>query len=78
MGAQGNIPRFAVQAETVSDVSAYVNFVVHYDLQPVVKNTGRPLGRSAGKQGFAIWTHAMKYMSYHDTFLSKGCPSSAQ
>lgn len=31
------------------------------------------MGRSAGKGGFAIWTHLLTEMSINRTFIPKGC-----
>ncbi|KIL65234.1 hypothetical protein M378DRAFT_77085 [Amanita muscaria Koide BX008] len=55
---QGNIPILGVDARTVADVQAAVNFAAKHYLRLVVKNTGHDyLGRSMGRGGFMLWTH---------------------
>lgn len=44
----------------------------------VVKNTGHDyIGRSAGRGGFALWTHQMKSISRDQAFVPHGCQAPA-
>ncbi|KAI0269395.1 hypothetical protein BC834DRAFT_626099 [Gloeopeniophorella convolvens] len=74
---QGSIPDYAVQATTADDVVKYVKFATQYNLRIVVKNTGHDYaGRSAGKGGFAIWTHGIQGISRNASFVPSGCNAS--
>lgn len=76
---QGNIPILGVDARTVTDVQAAVNFAAKHYLRLVVKNTGHDyLGRSMGRGGFMLWTHNLKNISYDDAFVPSGAPSGNQ
>lgn len=35
------------------------------------------LGRSSGKGAFSIWTHNMKGIEWHDSFVPRGAPAEA-
>lgn len=35
------------------------------------------LGRSSGKGAFSIWTHNMKGINWHDSFVPRGAPANA-
>lgn len=73
---QGAIPPVGVDARRPEDVQAAVRFASQYNLKLVVKNTGHDyMGRSAGSDGFMIWTHHMKDIEFHDAFTAQGAPS---
>ena len=70
---QGSVPPVGVDARSVTDIQAAVNFVREHNLKLVVKSTGHDLlGRSTARGSFLIWTHRMKDMSYNSTFLPEG------
>lgn len=71
---QANVPSYAVHAQTEEDVQRYVSFATKHNLRIVIKNTGHDLlGRSAGKGGFALWTHHLQQKVYHPTFKPSNC-----
>ncbi|KAF2170325.1 hypothetical protein M409DRAFT_35904 [Zasmidium cellare ATCC 36951] len=73
---QGNIPLYAVAAETASDISTSVRFATDHNLRIIVKNTGHDYqGRSSGQGGFAIWTAGLRSISRERRFTPKGCGS---
>ncbi|KIJ13625.1 hypothetical protein PAXINDRAFT_116940 [Paxillus involutus ATCC 200175] len=75
---QGRVPMIGVDAHSVADIQAGVNFAVKHNLKLVVKNTGHDyLGRSAARGSFVVWTHNMKNITYDTAFLPQGAPSSA-
>ncbi|KIJ68461.1 hypothetical protein HYDPIDRAFT_106660 [Hydnomerulius pinastri MD-312] len=70
---QGSVPVIGVDARSASDVQAAVEFAVKYNLKLVVKNTGHDyFGRSSGRGSFVVWTHNMKDIEYHATFVPQG------
>ncbi|KAF4607956.1 hypothetical protein EYR40_000292 [Pleurotus pulmonarius] len=70
---QGSIPNIGVDAHSVEDVQAAVKFASSHDLRLVVKNTGHDyLGRSTARGSFLIWTHHLKNITYHETFVPAG------
>ncbi|KAF9242106.1 hypothetical protein BU15DRAFT_44331 [Melanogaster broomeanus] len=70
---QGSVPIIGVDARSVADIQAAINFAVKYNLKLVVKNTGHDfLGRSAARDSFVVWTHNMKNISYNPSFVSQG------
>ncbi|OJJ08593.1 hypothetical protein ASPVEDRAFT_47727 [Aspergillus versicolor CBS 583.65] len=72
---QGIVPYYSVRAESVEDIQASVRFASEKDLYLVTKNTGHDhLGRSSGKGAFSIWTHNMKGIEWHDSFVPLGAP----
>ncbi|KAG7095769.1 hypothetical protein E1B28_006474 [Marasmius oreades] len=73
---QGNIPPIGVDARSAADIQAAVRFAAKHNLRLVVKNTGHDyLGRSAGKNAFMIWTHHLKNITYNETFIPEGAPT---
>ncbi|KAJ3520405.1 hypothetical protein NM688_g9166 [Phlebia brevispora] len=76
---QGSIPIIGVDARSVKDVQAAVKFASTHNLRVVVKNTGHDyLGRSTARKSFLIWTHFMKNITFHGTFVPVGGPKSAE
>ncbi|PPQ90234.1 hypothetical protein CVT25_012993 [Psilocybe cyanescens] len=74
---QGSIPPVGVDARTVTDIQAAINFAKRSNLRLVVKNTGHDyLGRSAGRGGFMVWTHNLKDKTFNSSFIPDGAPSS--
>ncbi|KAF9236140.1 hypothetical protein BU15DRAFT_77240 [Melanogaster broomeanus] len=73
---QGRVPVIGVDARSVADIQAAINFAVKYNLKLVVKNTGHDfLGRSAARGSFVVWTHNMKNISYNPAFVPQGGPA---
>ncbi|KAF8835607.1 FAD-binding domain-containing protein [Paxillus ammoniavirescens] len=73
---QGRVPVIGVDARSVADIQAGVNFAVKHNLKLVVKNTGHDyLGRSAAKGSFVVWTHNMKNITYSPAFVPQGAPA---
>ncbi|KAF9236144.1 hypothetical protein BU15DRAFT_77244 [Melanogaster broomeanus] len=73
---QGSVPVIGVDARSVTDIQAAINFAVKYNLKLVVKNTGHDyLGRSAARGSFVVWTHNMKNISYNPAFVPQGVPA---
>ncbi|KAF7588253.1 hypothetical protein BBP40_005975 [Aspergillus hancockii] len=75
---QGLVPHFSVRAERVEDIQASVKFASEKDLLLVTKNTGHDhLGRSSGRGAFSIWTHNLKGIEWHDSFVPQAAPADA-
>ncbi|KAF9222133.1 FAD-binding domain-containing protein [Gyrodon lividus] len=73
---QGRVPVIGVDARSVADIQAAVNFAVKHNLKLVVKNTGHDfLGRSAARGSFVVWTHNMKNITYIPAFVPQGAPA---
>ncbi|KAL5356941.1 hypothetical protein BJX96DRAFT_187875 [Aspergillus floccosus] len=73
---QGIVPYYAVDARTVQDIQKTVRFADKKDISLVIKNTGHDhLGRSSGKGALSIWTHHMKGMKWHNSFIPQGAPA---
>ncbi|KIJ13627.1 hypothetical protein PAXINDRAFT_80811 [Paxillus involutus ATCC 200175] len=73
---QGRVPVIGVDARSVVDVQAAVNFSVKHNLKLVVKNTGHDfLGRSAARGSFVVWTHNMKNITFNPAFVPQGAPA---
>lgn len=76
---QGNIPVIGVDARSVADVQAAVNFTAKYYLRLVIKNTGHDiLGRSMARGAFMLWTHNLKDIAYDEAFTPSGAPPNSQ
>ncbi|KIJ13624.1 hypothetical protein PAXINDRAFT_100587 [Paxillus involutus ATCC 200175] len=73
---QGRVPVIGVDARSVADIQAGVNFTVKNNLKLVVKSTGHDyLGRSAARGSFVVWTHNMKNITFNPTFVAQGAPA---
>ncbi|CAI7619960.1 unnamed protein product [Penicillium pancosmium] len=67
-----------VSVRNLEDVQASVKFANEKNLYLVTKNTGHDhLGRSSGKGAFSIWTHNLKGIEWHDSFVPQGAPVDA-
>jgi len=67
---------YAVAAESAEDVAAAVSFARNHNLRLVIKGTGHDyLGRSSAPDSLLIWTHQMRKVTVHDSFVARGCPS---
>ncbi|KAK4450463.1 putative fad binding domain-protein [Podospora aff. communis PSN243] len=55
---QGGFPVYVVNATTVRDIQAAVNFARNKNVRLIIKNTGHDFGgRSVGAGSLSIWTH---------------------
>jgi len=68
---------YAVAAESANDISAAVDFARKNNVRLVVKGTGHDYyGRSCGpNKSLLIWTHNMRRVSIHESFVPKGAPA---
>ncbi|KAK3328745.1 hypothetical protein B0H66DRAFT_822 [Apodospora peruviana] len=58
---QGGFPAYVVNASSVAQIQAAVNFARNKSLRLVIKNTGHDFdGRSAGAGSLSVWTHFFK------------------
>lgn len=75
---QGSVPPIGVDARSPKDVQEALRFAKQYNLKLVVHNTGHDfLGRSAGRGSFMIWTHRLKDITFHDSFVPLNQPGNA-
>ncbi|KAL7753205.1 hypothetical protein RI367_000980 [Sorochytrium milnesiophthora] len=71
---QGNVPSYAVRAESPQDVQTAVRFAAERNLRLVVMNTGHDYaGRSTAAGALSVWTHNMKQITLVDRFVATGC-----
>ncbi|KAI8824010.1 uncharacterized protein EV422DRAFT_518598 [Fimicolochytrium jonesii] len=71
---QGRVPVVGIEAKTKNDIKAAVNFARKNNLRLVVKNTGHDyFGRSSGAGSFLLWTHHMRGMDFHESFVPRKC-----
>jgi hypothetical protein len=70
-----DIPAYVVNATSVGDVQAGVNFAREHSLRLNVKNTGH--GRSSIPGSLSIWTHFFGSKEWHDSFVPQGCNGTA-
>ncbi|KLO14030.1 FAD-binding domain-containing protein [Schizopora paradoxa] len=67
---QGNVPIFAVNASSISDIQAGVNFARTHNLKLSVKASGHDfLGRSTAKGSLMLWTHYFRNITFDDDFV---------
>ncbi|KAJ7678060.1 FAD-binding domain-containing protein [Mycena polygramma] len=67
---QGDVPIYAVEAETVADIQAAIKFSSAHNLRVVVKSTGHDyLGRSTAPNSLLIRTSKFKDTSFADSFV---------
>jgi FAD/FMN-containing dehydrogenase len=53
---------------------AAVDFARQHNLRLVIKGTGHDyLGRSSGQDSLLVWTHRMRGINVHDSFVPSGC-----
>jgi hypothetical protein len=66
---------YAIAAQSVEDVIAGVNFARTHKIRLVIKGTGHDyFGRSCAPNSLLIWTHKMRGVTVHDTFIPVGAP----
>jgi FAD/FMN-containing dehydrogenase len=69
------VSAYAVAAETSADIAAAVRFARDRGLRLAVKGTGHDyLGRSRAAGSLMIWTHRMREVTVHDSFVPAGSP----
>lgn len=62
---QGGYPAYVMDASTVADVQAAVNFARSQNVRLVIKNTGHDLsGKSLGAGSLSIWTHHLRGVQF--------------
>jgi len=67
-----------VAAESASDIAAAVDFAREHGAGLVIKGTGHDyLGRSCAPGSLMIWTHRMREVTVHDSFVPAGSPAGA-
>lgn len=67
---------YAVVPESTQDIVAAVNFARKHNLKLVIKGTGHDyLGRSNASNSLLVWTHKMRRVTMHESFVLTGCPS---
>ena len=65
---------YAVVARRAADVVAAVGFARKHRLRLVVKGTGHDyLGRSSAPDSLLVWTHEMRDITVHESFVAQGC-----
>jgi hypothetical protein len=70
---------YAVKARTTNDISAAVNFARENNVKLVVKGTGHDyLGRNCAPHSLLVWTHEMREVTMHDSFIPDGAPSGTE
>ncbi|KAK4100117.1 putative isoamyl alcohol oxidase [Parathielavia hyrcaniae] len=63
----GNYVAYAVEAQSVADVVATVNFAKDNNIRFVIRNTGHDiLGRSTGAGALSVWTHRLRTIEFKD------------
>ncbi|KAL4897457.1 FAD binding domain protein [Aspergillus ambiguus] len=72
---QGIVPYYSVDARCTEDIQKTVKFASSKNLLLVTKNTGHDhLGRSSGAGALSIWTHNLKGIEWHDSFVPQDAP----
>ena len=67
---------YAVRAQRTEDIVAAVNFARDNGVKLVVKGTGHDyLGRNCAADSLLVWTHDMRKITVHDTFVPAGAPA---
>jgi FAD/FMN-containing dehydrogenase len=65
-----------VAAESAADIAAAVDFAREHGSGLVIKGTGHDyLGRSCAPGSLMIWTHRMREVTVHDSFVPAGSPA---
>ncbi|KAH8152823.1 uncharacterized protein LAJ45_03049 [Morchella importuna] len=65
----GTYPEYVINATTVEDVQAGVNFARLNNVRLVIKNTGHDfMGKSTGAGSLSIWTHHFKEIEIIDSY----------
>ncbi|KAF7377497.1 FAD-binding domain-containing protein [Mycena sanguinolenta] len=70
---QGDVPIYAVEAETVADIQAAVRFSSAHNLRVAVKSSGHDLlGRSTAPSSLLIHTHKFQNISFVGSTMTVG------
>ncbi|KAF7330613.1 FAD-binding domain-containing protein [Mycena sanguinolenta] len=70
---QGDVPIYAVEAETVADIQAAVRFSSTHNLRVAVKSSGHDLlGRSTAPSSLLIHTHKFQNISFVGSTMTVG------
>ncbi|KAK3687157.1 hypothetical protein B0T22DRAFT_375436 [Podospora appendiculata] len=70
---QGGFPVYVVNATTVKQVQAAVNFARNKNLRLIIKNTGHDTsGRNVGAGSLGIWTHYLKSFEFTPHYTQPG------
>ncbi|KAJ3575466.1 hypothetical protein NP233_g1083 [Leucocoprinus birnbaumii] len=70
---QGDVPPFAILAQTAEDIQAGVNFAREHNLRLSIKASGHDyLGRSTAKHSLLIHTQKLQSIEFTDNFLVGG------
>jgi len=65
---------YAIEAREELDIVEGIRFATKHNLRLVVKGTGHDYyGRSSSADSLLIWTHNMREMEFHDSFVPQGC-----
>ncbi|MGD9591084.1 MAG: FAD-binding protein [Candidatus Berkiella sp.] len=73
------ISEYAVEAQTTQDIVAAVNFARKHNIRIAIKGAGHDyLSRNMAPDSLLIWTHPMRKMTMHDSFMPTNCPKSHQ
>lgn len=63
----GNYVRYAVEAQTETDVVKAISFARDHNIRFVIRNTGHDYnGRSTGAGALSVWTHLLKDINFKD------------
>ncbi len=74
--AQGDVPPYAVAAESTADVAAALAFAAARNVRSVVKSSGHDIqGRSTAPGALLVWTAHIKNATVHEAFTA--CPGDA-
>jgi FAD/FMN-containing dehydrogenase len=69
----GGAGPYCVAAESDADLAAAIAFANQEDVRVVVKGTGHDyLGRSSDPDALLLWTHRMRDIAVHDSFVPVG------
>ncbi|KAI2602610.1 FAD-binding domain-containing protein [Hypoxylon sp. NC1633] len=66
---RGGFPEYVVNATSVKQIQAAVNFARNKNIRLIIKNTGHDFGgRSVGAGSLSVWTHNIKEMQYFPSY----------
>ena len=66
---EDGFPSYVVNASSVRDIQAAVNFARNQNLRLVIKNTGHDfIAKSTGGGSLSVWTHFLKDMEFLDEY----------
>lgn len=65
----GGLPSYSINATTVAQIQAGINFARNTGIRLVIKNTGHDFsGKSSGAGSLNIWTHYLKDVEFIPDF----------